>query len=169
MENAMSFTMADIIKALTVVFTGLMAGLFFSYSYSVNKGLGSLPDAGYLQAFQQINSAIQNPVFFMCFMGLLLLFPAACWQSYQQDAPWRFYCWLLAALLYFMLVMGVTAMGNVPLNNQLEAANLTNATAEELAQLRARFEGPWNFYHSIRTLACIISFSITVIAVFKKH
>jgi uncharacterized membrane protein len=59
----------------TILFSGLVAGLLYSYSTSVNPGLKALPDNEYIRAMQSINTAIQNPVFFIAFMGLLLLFP----------------------------------------------------------------------------------------------
>ena len=61
--------------ALTALFTGLIAGLFFAYSFSVVPGLGRLSDEAYLRAMQSINRAIQNPFFFTPFFAALLLLP----------------------------------------------------------------------------------------------
>lgn len=67
----------NIIIFLTILFSGLVAGLFYAYSCSVNPGLKALSDVEYLIAMQSINRAIQNPYFFCSFMGLLLCFPYA--------------------------------------------------------------------------------------------
>jgi uncharacterized membrane protein len=57
----------------TILLSGLVAGLLYAYSCSVNSGLKNLPDAAYLKAMQSINIAIQNPLFFASFLGLPVL------------------------------------------------------------------------------------------------
>ena len=52
------------ILVITVLFAGLIAGLLFSYSCSVNLGLHHLSDAEYVKTMQAINIEIQNFYFF---------------------------------------------------------------------------------------------------------
>lgn len=61
-------TTMQLIQIIAVVLTGLVAGLLYGYACSVTGGLGRLPDADYLSAFQSINKAIQNPWFFISFI-----------------------------------------------------------------------------------------------------
>lgn len=149
---------------LTVLFSGLIAGLFYSYSCSVNPGLHALPDFVYLQSMQSINTAIQNGVFFLCFLGLLILLPLNAWGFYKNGSVAAFWCVLTAALLYFVGVMGVTAFGNVPLNEKLAAFHLSSASPESIAEMRRTFETPWNYFHNIRTLCAIGSFVCMIFA-----
>ena len=60
---------------LSVLLSGLIMGLLYGYACSVNPGLNKLSDAEYLRAMQSINTAIQNPVFFISFMGTLFILP----------------------------------------------------------------------------------------------
>ncbi|GGM82871.1 membrane protein [Dyadobacter beijingensis] len=154
-------TTINLFLLVTALASGLIAGLFYSYSCSVNPGLGALPDANYLAAMQSINRAILNPVFFFSFMGTVLLLPLS---TYQHFGTGRFYWLLAASLVYLVGTFGVTAMGNVPLNEALAKTDLAHATAKELAAHRLRFEMPWNRLHAIRTYASVLSFALVILA-----
>lgn len=136
----------------------------YSYSCSVNNGLKALSDEEYIKAMQSINTAIQNPYFFSCFMGLIVLLPLSAWQAYTQP---YFYVWLGATLLYCIGVFGVTVFGNVPLNDQLAAFDTAKASVNEISAMRTAFESAWNSYHFIRTVAAILSFGLALVALFR--
>ncbi len=55
---------------ITTLSTGLMAGLFYSWTISVTPGLARLNDENYLRAFQSMNRAIINPVFLIVFITI---------------------------------------------------------------------------------------------------
>ncbi|SEI39183.1 Uncharacterized membrane protein [Dyadobacter sp. SG02] len=155
-------TTINLFLLVTALASGLIAGLFYAYSCSVNPGLGALTDAGYLAAMQSINRAILNPVFFFSFIGTVLLLPLSTYQHFGTGS--RFYLLLGATLVYVIGTFGVTVVGNVPLNEALDKMNLTGASARELAAYRLRFEGPWNKLHAIRTYASVISFIMVILA-----
>lgn len=155
-------TTTNTVLIFAAVTTGLLAGLFYAYSCSVNPGLGALPDAEYLAAMQSINRAIQNGVFLLSFAGAMILLPITTLQHLRQ--PERFGLLLAATVIYAFGSIGVTFLGNIPLNNALDAFNIKAASVAELAQQRAKFEKPWNNLHTIRTLASILSFLLVVIA-----
>lgn len=142
--------------------SGLIAGLFYSYSCSVNPGLGALSDANYLAAMQSINRAILNPVFFFSFMGTLLLLPLSTYQHFGMGS--RFHLLLAATLVYAIGTFGVTMVGNVPLNEALDKVNLSGASAQDLAAHRLKFEVSWNRLHMIRTYASVGSFLLVLLA-----
>lgn len=150
---------------ITILFSGLVAGLLFGYSCSVNIGLNKLTDAEYLKAMQSINTAIQNPYFLICFTGLLILFPLTAWQLYSLQPKILFYWLILAAVLYFIGVFGVTVFGNVPLNNQLAGFTLSTASQKEISSMRLLFETEWNKFHTIRTISAILSFGFTILSI----
>lgn len=153
-------TITNIILIVTVVMTGLIAGLFYAYSCSVNPGLHRMDDRGYLSAMQNINRAILNPVFFMSFMGTLVLLPLSTILHYGKPGFW----WLLiAAVVYAIGVFGVTMAANVPLNDMLDKLDLKNASAERLAEYRGQFEETWNRWHGVRTWAGVVSFVVVAL------
>lgn len=152
----------------TVLLSGLVAGLFYSYSCSVNPGLKALSDIDYLKSMQSINSAIQNPVFFISFMGLLLVYPLTAFKMYQTVPTASFYLFVISLAIYYVGVFGITAFCNVPLNDQLANYSLSTATPNELAAMRSAFETPWNAFHTVRTFASIISFALLIIGLMVK-
>jgi uncharacterized membrane protein len=161
-------SLQNIILFLTILFSGLVAGLLYSYSCSVNPALKALPDKEYISAMQSINKAIQNPVFFLSFLGLLILFPLCSWLTYKNTMAIPFLYVLIAAVIYFVGVFGITVVGNVPLNNQLEKFSVSNADATQLADMRLRFEAAWVRWHTIRTIASVVSFGILVWGLLKN-
>ena len=166
MENSGIITFLQLVQITAILLTGLLAGLFYGYDCSVIKGLGHLENSAYLQAFQSINKAIQNPYFFLSFMGSLLILPVASWLSYKQGAP--FYLLLSASILYFIGVFGVTIGCNIPLNEQLATFQISSATESEISVMRKTFEHSWNTYHKIRTAAAIAVFGLTILALLKQ-
>ncbi len=160
---------SEIILAITTTLSALMAGLFFSYTFSVVLGLGKLSDIAYLKAMQSINKEIQNPVFFICFFGTIIFLPLSTLLNYsERQMPFWFL--LSATFIYFIGVFGVTIFGNVPLNNQLEKFNLLNETVEAISKQRAGFETRWNFLNNIRTIASMISVILVICAcILHKH
>ena len=161
------FSFQNIALFLTILFSGLIAGLLYSYSCSVNIGLNVLPDQQYLEVMQSINRAIQNPYFFICFMGLLLLFPLALWNLYQQHGTVALYLLFIAAVFYFIGTFGITVFGNVPLNDKLDQFVISAASKNEIFAMRQTFETAWNNFHFLRTVFAILSFGFALLSLFK--
>lgn len=154
--------MTTILLIVTAVLTALIAGLFYAYSCSVVLGLGKLSDTEYLKAMQSINREILNPVFFISFMGTAALLPISTFLYRAQNPV--FILLLLATLAYLIGVFGVTIVGNVPLNDQLDKFDIVNSTKEGIKQMRDNFENRWNFLNNVRTVFSVISILLVVCA-----
>lgn len=144
---------------LGILFTGLTAGLCFTWTNAVTPGIGRLSDLTYLQSFQAMNRAIINRSFLIVFFGpVLLLFLNA--FLYRNAHPQVFWLFLVAAIFFFVGVGLVTVFRNVPLNELLDQAALESLSPTELKALRAKFEHPWNRWHIQRTIASFTSFAL---------
>lgn len=154
--------MTTILLIITATLIALIAGLFYAYSCSVILGLGKLTDSEYLKAMQSINREIQNPVFFLSFMGALILLPISTFVFRGQNPVFLFL--LLASLSYLIGVFGVTVFVNVPLNEQLDKFDLANSTPAMIKQMREKFENRWNFFNNIRTVFSLLSTVLTICA-----
>src|SRR3954447_7579276 len=103
------------------VTTGLMAGLFAAFAYSVMPGLHRGSDRSFVEAMQNINRAILNGWFMFCFLGSLVFLVGAAvlaWRGHGRPAlPW-----IVAALVLYLVMFLVTSGVNVPLNNTLDKA-----------------------------------------------
>jgi uncharacterized membrane protein len=161
-------TSYNVFHITAILLTGLIAGLFYSFDCSVIKGFRNIPDKEYLTSFQSINRAILNPYFFISFMGSLLILPVVAWLSYKAASPASFYLLLGAVIVYAIGVFGVTIFANVPLNNQLDQLDISNAAPDALKAFRQEFEPSWNKFNAIRTYAAILSFLLTIISLAKK-
>ena len=164
----MELTASNITLFLTTLLVGLVAGLCFTWGNAVTPGIGQLDDLGYLQAFQKMNRSIENPLFFVVFIGSFLMGIATIFTNKGVSLE-HYKLVLVAVLIYFFGVILVTVVGNVPLNQALDKTNLTTSTVEELRALRERFEHPWNRFHIIRILAGTVSFALLVIAGIGKN
>ncbi|QEU82610.1 DUF1772 domain-containing protein [Streptomyces subrutilus] len=124
-----------------------MAGLYFAFDISVMPGLARGDDHTYVTAMRNINEAIDNGLFGLLFLGAFLATGVAATQQQRRGRPdaarWG---WLAFALYGLSLI--VTAIVNIPLNNQLARAG-ADATAA-----RTRFGGRWTTGNAVRTLAC---------------
>jgi uncharacterized membrane protein len=154
--------MTTFVLIITAVLTALIGGLFYAYSCSVVLGLGKLSDAEYLKAMQNINREILNPVFFLSFMGTAILLPLSAFLFRGHQSVFIFL--LLATLAYLIGVFGVTAVGNVPMNDALDKFDISNSTILEIKQMRANFESRWNFLNNIRTIFSVISIILVACA-----
>lgn len=159
LNRMISFT--NIVLVLAGTTTALMAGLFYTWSCSVNLGLAKLSDEGYLTAMQEINRAILNPVFFAGFLGALILLPLSAYLHYGHV---KFWLLVAAALCYIVGTFGVTIFGNVPLNNALDGFDLKSATAEAMRAHRVGFEATWNSLNTIRAVTATMAIILVIIA-----
>ena len=158
----------NIFQFLSLLISGLITGLLFGYSCSVNPGLGALTAKEYVKAMQSINLAIQNPYFLIPFTGLLFVYPITTYLIYRQQTGPSYYLMISAMSTYFIAVFGITLCFNVPLNNRLATFDLGSATSNEIFAMRQTFEKPWNTFHTIRTVASIVSFGLTILAIIKQ-
>ena len=163
------FSLSNFSLAFSTFTTAMIAGLFYSYSCSVNPGLARLTDANYIATMQSINTAIINPVFLFSFLGTLFLLPLSTYLVFQEGISNCF--WLLsgATLLYWTGSFGVTIFGNVPLNEALASFDLSTASEHLIAEQRAKFEQPWNRLHLIRTIASVLSLILAISACLARR
>lgn len=158
------FTIDRIILVAATTTTAMLVGLFYGWSVSVIPGLARLSNSEYLAAMQSMNRAILNPLFFITFMGSVILLPLCAYLNYTQPTSPRFWLIAVAAILYIVGTFGITMIANVPLNEALDKFNLVTASEEAKALKREIFEPRWNKLHHIRTVIGFIATVLMIIA-----
>lgn len=153
-----------IVLLLGILFTGLTAGLCFTWSNAITPGIGRLDDLGFLQSFQAMNRAIINPSFLIVFFTPVVFLSVNAFLN-RNAHPVTFWSFLLAAVLFLIGIGLITIFKNVPLNEMLDKTVLENLSSIELKELRARFEKPWNRWHIQRTLTSIMAFALLLIGI----
>jgi len=156
--------MKTIVFFITVLLNALSIGFFFAWSVSVILGTKKVGHLTYLETMQSINREILNPVFFIVFFGSLIALGIT--TSLQFNNKTVFVLVLASTIIYLMGTFGVTAFGNVPLNNELEALNITKLNPVELKDFRTYYESAWNHFHGIRTISSMVSFILLLISIF---
>jgi uncharacterized membrane protein len=130
--------------------TGLAAGLFASWAYSVMPGLARADDRTFVTAVQRMNVAILNGWFAVCFGGALV-FGVAAALLHLGGPDRRALPWIVAGALLYIAVVVVTFAANVPLNDRLAAAG-DPARIRDLAAVRAAFEAGWIRWNVVRAV-----------------
>lgn len=153
-----------IVLMLGILFTGLTAGLCFTWSNAITPGIGRLDDLGFLQSFQAMNRAIINRSFLITFFGPVVLLFINAFMHWNAH-PTTFWSFMLAAILFFVGIGLITVFKNVPLNELLDKTVLENLSTFELNELRTKFEKPWNRWHIQRTIASFTAFSLLLIGI----
>lgn len=142
------------------VATGLAGGVLFAFSTFVMGGLRRLPAADAGAAVVAINrDALRPPL--MLLLAASVLVPAAAavvgLVGGTSGAGWA----LAGAVVSAVGILGVTAVGNVPLNERLDAA------AERPADLSAAwtaFLPRWLAWNHVRTVAGAGASALLVLA-----
>lgn len=151
-----------IILILATFSTGIMAGIFFTWSNTVTTGLGRLNDLEYLNAFKSMNRTILNPAFFLAFFGPAILIPISSFMQFKAQPNYLLWVLLATSLLYLIGAIVVTFAGNIPLNTILEGSKLEGMSLEDAKTLRENFENSWNTLNWIRTSCSLGAFLILI-------
>ena len=156
--------MKPIVFFITVLLNALSTGFFFAWSVSVILGTKKVGHLTYLETMQSNNREILNPLFFIVFFGSLIALGITTYLQFNNKTV--IVLVLASTIIYLIGTFGVTAFGNVPLNNELEALTITNLKAIELKNFRIYYESAWNHYHGIRTISSMVSFILLLISTF---
>lgn len=136
-----------VLDALTVaaaVGSGLIAGLFFTFSVVVMPALARLSPGHGSLLMQTVNRVIIRPLFLVPFVGTAL----ACVALVVLD-PADLVA-VAGAALYVAGVFGVTMVANVPLNNALDAVA---PDGPDQAAAWRRYAPRWTRWNHVRTVA----------------
>ncbi|GAB18756.1 hypothetical protein GOEFS_063_00300 [Gordonia effusa NBRC 100432] len=147
----------SLVLLAAVLCSGLMAGLFAAFAYSVMPALARADASSSIAVMQRINAAILNPIFGLIFGGGLIVSALATAVSWNTNLRW----WTLAALGCYLLGTLITVAFNVPLNNQLDAAGVPSV--QETAAVWTDFATSWVRCNIARTVAHLGGFAVLVL------
>ncbi|WP_207782506.1 DUF1772 domain-containing protein [Phytoactinopolyspora limicola] len=138
---------------------GLMAGVFYLYSHAIMPGLRKTDDHTFIEAFQQLDRAIEQPRF-MPVVGGALVFPALAGllhlgSTYRSVLPW-----VVAAFVLYFAAMAITSTVHIPRNHAMRAEVPLPAGADPAA-IRGRFdEARWITWNLVRTVLTTTAFGL---------
>jgi uncharacterized membrane protein len=151
---------ADIVLGAAVIAMGLVAGLFFFSAIAVMPALTAADDRTLVDAMQQTIDKIENPAFFLVFIGAPVLAAVALAQA-RQSGQAKTTAWIVAGLVLYTVMLVITFAVHLPLNEDLKDAG-DPARIENLAEVRDDFVTPWVAWDIVRTVASIAGFGALV-------
>ncbi|MEM6260277.1 MAG: anthrone oxygenase family protein [Planctomycetota bacterium] len=150
----------DGLMIAAVLGSGLVAGIFFTFSNFVMPALGRLPKAHGIAAMQAINITVINPLAMIAMFGTGVVFITAAILGIRVGQGVIFWLYPVGAALYVVGCVGVTVAGNVPLNERLAKAE---AQTREAADLWDHYLVRWTRFNSIRTAASALACAVYVV------
>ena len=147
--------------SVTAIGAALVAGIFYAFSTFVMQALGRLVPREGIAAMQSINVVVINPLFFLAFFGTGALCLATIAASLLSETGVSLAPALTGGILYIVGCIGVTMVGNVPLNERLAEVSPDDAEAESLWDL---YLARWTLWNHVRTAASLAAAALLVTA-----
>ncbi len=152
-----------ILLVIAVLGSGLMAGLFSSFSNFIMTSLAKISPQSGISAMQSINIVIVRPAFILVFFGTGVLSLMALVLGWQELNLLARAFGSAGAAIYILGCLAVTMAFNVPLNNRLAVVDASSKEGEAMWQL---YLVNWVFWNHVRSLATILSTLFLVMAVY---
>lgn len=153
--------MFPVLVSLTLS-SAMLSGLFFVFSNFAMNAFSRIPAESGVAAMQSINRVILNPGFLGIFGGTALgsigVALAAILNWSHPSSSWA----LSGGLFYLIGCFAVTAMFNVPLNNQLETVTAHDPGASVAWSSYVAGWQPWNHVRTLATLLAALAYLIAV-------
>jgi uncharacterized membrane protein len=150
---------------LAALLSGCVFGFFYSWSFTVMRGLSASDGASAIAAMQSVNASIMTGWFALIFFGTPVATAAASLAAYlggdRAAALWM----AAATALYLVGCFAVTVFANVPMNDALARMD-AGALADAAAAWRD-YAGPWTAWNHVRTAACAGGFLCALAALWR--
>lgn len=140
--------------------TALLAGVFLTFSDFLMRSLRRSAPAGGTEAMQRINREVYRSVFMVLFLGMVPISALALGYALLAASEPVATALTCAALLYLLGVFAVTAAGNVPMNQRLDAMPLAGDAAQAYWPAYATGWLRWNHLRSLAALAASASYAV---------
>lgn len=165
-QGGYAMDLFQIILIVSTLLCSLVAGFLLAFVIVVMPGIKELPDREFIRAFQVMDGVIQNnqPLFMIVWVGsVFTLIVSAILGIWHLDGIARITL-LVATCTYIVGVQLPTMIINVPLNNRLQALDVSLEDHIMQKQGRKDFESRWNYWNSIRTImATLLSVTLMVL------
>lgn len=137
-------TARTVVLFVAVMSSGILAGFFLTYGFTIMPGLATTEDQVFVEAFQGLERmfgtfefGINWPVILGYLCGPVVM--AVAMALHRKSGP--ILKWLLAAFVLTIATIAITQIFNVPLNDAITAAG--DPTGTGAAQVRADFREDW--------------------------
>lgn len=147
----MEYSLLQWLTGSALISIGLMTGVYFTFSAFVMAALKTQPNHQGANTMISINRVILTSTFMPLFFGSSLL---SLTLLIMGDVLAQ-----LAAAVYLLGMFVVTAVFNVPLNNQLR-----DATAQQLSTIWAQYLRQWTIWNHIRAVSSLTAATLFLLS-----
>jgi len=134
--------------------SGLVAGVFLSFSDFVMRSLVAARPAGGIEAMQMINRKVVRTWFLVMLLGMAPVSVALAGYAYFYLSAPSSLLIIAGAAIYLVFVIVVTMFCNVPMNNRLDRMD---PFAEGTAGYWKTYGVVWTRWNHARTLGSLAS------------
>lgn len=160
--NVFSEGFVTLLYTVSILFSGIMAGLFFAYSVSVVLAFDTLSASAYTTVMKSINEVILNAAFGVTFVGAAvvpivsaaIVFLSGDWTAQHGQL------FVVGVVIYVIGTVAVTMVIHIPMNEYI-ATWSTVSPPDDWATVRTR----WALWNHVRTIAAVISFVLYLAAI----
>jgi hypothetical protein len=152
--------MQNILQGLSLLLTGLLAGVFYYGTFTVIPAFYQVPLTVHLQ--YRVELMNHNAVYVQLLTAFSIIAPVAYAIAVRQNVQLRNLA--LSAAIAALISILVTRFGNVPINRMIRVWELGTAPANWREILNG-----WNRFNYIRTFFAMASFILMIIASQVKH
>lgn len=145
--------------AVAIIVFGIMAGLFWTYTFNVNLAMLEVDGATYATVQSLFNENVRHTIFFTFFFGggaFSALALVGNWKHWKSISFWLL---ALACLIYIVGVIVFTAQVNLPLNYTTESWDPQNLP-DDWQSVRDQ----WNRANALRVATSASAFVLSVSA-----
>jgi uncharacterized membrane protein len=161
-------TARTVVLFVAVMSSGILAGFFLTYGFTIMPGLATTEDQVFVEAFQGLERmfgtfefGINWPVILGYLCGPVVM--AVAMALHRKSGP--ILKWLLAAFVLTIATIAITQIFSVPLNDAITAAG--DPTGTGAAQVRADFrEDWWRTWNLARSATAVGAFACLSWALF---
>ena len=132
--------------------SGVVGGVFLSFSDFVMTSLAVARPAVGVEAMQIINRRVYGSLFLVLLLGMAPVSLAVAIYACFQLSGWAAFWLVLGGLSYVIGVFGVTVVCNVPMNKKLDALDYS---APDTQTYWAEYLRNWTRWNHLRTLASV--------------
>ena len=147
---------------LSALGCGVMAGLFYAFSFCVMNALNRQPPAQAVSAMQSINETIINPIFFVLFFGTATVCAISVVASLIFWGIPEAGFLLSGGALYLIGSLVVTFRFNLPMNYTLASFK---ANDEKGVAYWSTYFQKWTAWNHVRFLSSVASATLFILAI----
>ena len=147
------------INLATLILLMLVTGVFWGTWFTMTRSITDFSASEFIHIGKVIIANVANPMKVLMPLTILLLIVST-WMEYRKKVT-VFYLFLVSLILMIITLL-ITVLVEVPIDNQIKTWTAA-AVPNDWESLRVK----WAWYHGLRTVTSITSFSLFSLGVVR--